>query len=344
MKRPLAVLASVALAVVLAAPLVSLPAAQASDSTTPTSTTGSAGLSGSAPDTADPSSFALTISPTRLVVGPGDVGAPQPIKVINGGSVPLAVTVQKRNFVGRPDGTLDFQEDAPYAASEWVHLDVDHFDIAPGATQVVDVSIVVPPDSDAGDHQVALVFLVPASQTSDNVKINRGIAIPAYVSVGQPVDDSAAISDLHAPWLTSGGPVTVTAKVHSTGTVHRDFRADRALQLSADGSSAGFPDFTVVRGGSRDITTAWKPPLMCICHPTVSFVNADGSLQTVTVQVIVFPFVLAAIILVLLLAGLVAILVRRRRRSRARTFPPVDVFAQPDRVPVGTAAASEGDA
>ena len=120
-----------------------------------------------------------------------------------------------------------------------------------------------------------------------------------------PIDDSATLSDLSAPGFAIDGPVEVTATVTNTGTVHRDFRGDAPLTIDVSGAPAPFPDFTVPRDSVRDVSTTWDPPLLCICHPTVQFTNADGSVQSASVQVIVFPLkllgiVIAAILIVLL--------------------------------------------
>jgi len=309
-----AVLASCALLSFWSLPLLGEPVAQASGSpmTVSSASVSSGTVSG-------PSAFSLSISPTRLVVGPADVAVTQQIQVVNGGNVPVPVTVSKRNFSGGSDGTLVFHEAAPYSASDWVTVGPASFELAPGATQVVTAAISVPSSPEPGDHQVALLFLVPAGKTNANIKINRGIATPVYITVAGPISDSASLSGLHAKGFAIGGPVTITAKVHDTGTVHRDFRGATPLKISAAGSAAAFPDFTVMRGSTRDISTTWNPPMICICHPRVSIVNADGKSQTMTIQVIVVPLPAIGIIaggLVMLMIGLW--LARRQYRSSVR--------------------------
>ena len=260
--------------------------------------------------------FSLTISPTRLVVGPADIAKTAKFQVINRGQAAVSVVVQTRNFTGGADGSLDFRNDAPYAATSWMTVSPLNFTVAPGATQVVTADITVPPAPEPGDHQVALVFLVPAGKTSANIKINRGIGTPLYITVPGPTSDSATLSGLTAPGFVLRGPVEVSATVHDTGTVHRDFRGASPLLISAPGARAAFPDFTVLRGGTRDISTTWDPPLVCICHPTVSFTNADGTVQTATVQVVVLPLDLLGALIVG--AALIVLGVRwRRRRYRA---------------------------
>jgi hypothetical protein len=261
------------------------------------------------------SQFSLTVSPTRLVIGPDDVGSGQHFVIVNRGQAPVMVEVQKRNFVAAADGTMKFQDAAPYSASTWISFDPTSFVLAPGATQNVDVTVRVGSHPDAGDHQVALVFLVPAGKTTANISINRGIATPIYVTVPGPTDDTTGLSALTARQFVMRGPVAISATLHNMGTVHRDFRAASPLTLQAAGDTTAFPDFTVVRGADRDVTATWHPPFLCVCHATVSFTNPDGSTQSSAVRIIVFPLYLLAI---LLAAALLAVAGTRWRRRRFR--------------------------
>jgi hypothetical protein len=257
--------------------------------------------------------FSLTVSPTRLEVSAADTGKPQQLQVTNNGTSTVAVTVQGRDFSGSTDGAMDFQPNAPYSAANWVTLSPSTLQLTPGATTTVTATVRVPSNPEPGDHQVAIVLLVPAGQTKANIKINRGIAVPAYITVAGPVSDSAMVTKLHAPSFSDGGPVSITAVVHDTGTVHRDFSGANLLMARASGKSVAFPDFTVMRGSTRDVTTAWNPPLMCICHATVSITNANGVVQSTRVQIIVFPVKPAIIVVVGLLLALVLLRWRRRR-------------------------------
>ncbi|MCW2495750.1 hypothetical protein [Jatrophihabitans sp.] len=262
-----------------------------------------------------PTKFSLTISPTRLVVSPSEVEAPHDILVVNRGQASVPVTVQARNFVGAANGTLAFEKDAPYAAATWLAVTPTSFVLAPGASQTVTATINVPIRPEPGDHQVALVFLVPAGQTSANIKINRGVATPVYITVPGPTSNTSVPSDLKAPGFATGGPITLTASVRDSGTVHRDFREKTRLVVGG-ANGAAFPDFTVLRGSTRVVTTTWSPPLLCICHPKISIKNADGTTRTVSVRVIVFPLPLFLGLLgALLLLAFLIFWLRRRYRS-----------------------------
>ena len=337
--RYLAALASCVLICIVSLSIANGSVARASDPSASAGTEAATPTTSSSSVTPGSAPFSLTVIPTRLVVGPTDVGVTQRIQVVNGGQDPLAVTVQKQNFVGRADGTLDFQPDAPYAASDWVTVAPMQFVVAPGATQIVTADITVPASPEPGDHQVALVFLVPAGKSADNVNINRGVAIPAYITVPGPIDDSVALSDLRADGFATGGPVTIRAQIHNTGTVHHDFRGDAPLRVTGSGTSAVFPDFTVVRDSTRDISTTWSPPLMCICHPTVSVIGADGVVQTMSIRVIVFPLLPFGIVVasLVLVAGAFWLL---RRRYRSHVLQAAALLHPP--LPAGLLGAGDG--
>lgn len=258
--------------------------------------------------------FAIAINPVRLVIGQGDIGSTQKIDVVNHGSVPMVVNVQKREFLQATDGTLAYQDTAtPYSAAGWITLEPENFTVPSGQAQSVMATITAPDVVEPGDHQLALAFVVPSGETTGNIKINRGIAVPVFITAPGAVDTSATLSGLSAPSFTVGGPVPITASVQNVGTVHRDFRAPASLVVDAAGSPLLFPDFTVTRGATRNVSTNWDPPLMCICHPSVTFVNADGSVQSATVRVIVFPLHFVGLILVVVAAGIFVLWFSRRR-------------------------------
>lgn len=267
----------------------------------------------------DKSPFSLLVSPTRLNIGAADVGKTYALTVVNKGQAPLTVDVQTRDFVPAPDGSLHYQDKAPFGAAAWLKLSSTKLQIESGATQIVTADVRVSANPDSGDHQAAIVFMVAAGKTTDNIKINRGVAIPVFVTVPGPVDSSVNLTNLSAPGFAKGGPVDVTATITNVGTVHRDFRAPSPLTVEASGDAQPFPDFTVPRGAARNISTTWDPPLLCICHVSVSLQNTGAALQTQTVRVIVFPWhlllmLLGAIVVILLLVKLY------RRHYRAQVL------------------------
>jgi hypothetical protein len=262
----------------------------------------------------------LAVSPTRLVIPAGTKSTVQHFQVRNGGRSSFKVTVEKANFTAAESGALNFQPDAPYAAAAWVRFKPTHFRMAAGTTRNVTVQITKPARPEPGDHQLALIFKVPAGRNAANIRINRGIATPVFITVPGRTDNSVEVTDLRAPRYALHGPVFVTTKIHNLGTVHRDFRGRGRLRVRVNGKTAAFPDFTVLRGSTRETTLRWNPPLMCVCHATVSVPGRDGTTSAITVRIIVFPLHLLTILLgVLLGVLLLSWLVRRRYRAKVLT-------------------------
>jgi hypothetical protein len=263
--------------------------------------------------------FALSVSPARLVVDPDQIDDDQHFKVTNYGSVGVGVVVSKRGFTAGKDGTMAMTTDAPYSATNWVTVRPDRFDLAPGASAQVTVRIAVPAEPEPGDHQVALVFLVPGTDKAKNIQLNRGIGTPIFITVPGVIDDSTEIAALDAPRFSlRGGPVTFTTTTRNTGTVHRDFRAADRLAIAVDGQQVQLPEFTVLRGSDRVLSTAWTgAPMWCSCRAVLSMTRADGTTQHSTVRILVMPLHLIgyglAALLVVLVAGWFA-----RRRYRAQ--------------------------
>lgn len=254
----------------------------------------------------DPGAFSLGVSPARLAFGQKDIGSTQPITVINRGQAPLAVTVQKRSFTVGSDGSVRYEKDAPHSGSSWVSVSPEQLQIEPGAAQVVTATVRAPKTYEPGDHQVALVFVVPAAESGGNIKVRRGVGLPIYITAPGEVVDSVSLSGLAAPGFATGGPVAITATVTNAGTVHHDFRAPSPLTVAGAGTAEPFPDFTVPRSSTRDIATTWEPPFLCVCHLTVTMTSADGGPQSQSVRVVVFPWpwfaaAIGAVLLVLLL-------------------------------------------
>lgn len=271
-----------------------------------------------APVHADGPDFSLSVTPTRLVVPADLLGQSQDVRVTNSGRESLAVEVGKRDFVQRPDGALTFQAGAPYSASNWVRVTPARFRLGPGSAARVRIRIRLPDQPDAGDHQVAVVFLVAAGTGSANIRINRGVGLPVFLTAPGPVDDTVRPENLRAPRFALSGPIRMSASVRSVGTVHRDFRGPDRLRLRVAGRTVPFPDFTVNRGAVRHISTVWAdPPLACVCRATVTLTAPDGTPHVLSARVIVVRFHLIAVALGGALLVFVTVL-RARLRYLAR--------------------------
>ncbi|MFE2519398.1 fimbrial biogenesis chaperone [Streptomyces mirabilis] len=215
--------------------------------------------------------FALKVSPTRLVMSPDQAATVQHFQVSNTGKVKGDVNVSATSMEQHADGSLTYPPTAPYSAANWVAMTPQHFQLDPGATQKVTVHLTVPAAPEPGEHYVALLSLVP-SQAQNRMRINRGVAVPLLVTVRGSTIDAVKATNLETSGLSVGGPISLTATVKETGTVHHDFYGPHHnLVAEADGTKLAFSDFTVLRGSSRTVKTQWTdPPLACVCHIKVA--------------------------------------------------------------------------
>ncbi len=253
----------------------------------------------------------MQVTPTRLIVPAGT--SEHRFDVTNKGREAFQVTVEKSDFVAGESGAMRFQAGAPYAAAAWAEVSPARLTVPPGETRPVTLRVVVPRTPEPGDHQFAVIFKVPATKTTANIRINRGIAAPVFVTVPGAIDRSAEIAELRAPGFVLGGPVPITARIRGTGTVHRDFRGAERLRIRAGGSDLLFPDFTVVRGATREVAATWDTPLVCFCDVTVAVPGGN----TRTVQVVVFPLHLVVVLVALVMGGaLIWVVARHRYRRR----------------------------
>lgn len=276
---------------------------------------GASGMDGAVPDP----DFSLTVSPPRLVVTPEEIGVPRTFQVINGGRSSVDVVADRVGFTMDESGATLFERDAPHSAAGWLKVRPARFRLAPGAERGVTVLIDPPPEAESGGHQAALLFAVPAGNGRGNITLNRVIGAPIYITVPGPIDTSVRVDGLRTSGaFAEGGPVDFAVTVGNLGTVHRDFSGTRALKIDVNGYDVPFPDFTVLRGKSRDVTVRWAdPPLMCVCRATVS-VSGTGGTSRQSTTFVIFPLrFFGALFAVALGLYVVALLPHRRHRGRA---------------------------
>lgn len=258
-------------------------------------------------------SFSLSVSPTRIDLSATKADGKHVFTVSNRGKSAVAVTVTKNNFTTGTDGALRIAATGPYSATNWATVSPAQFTLPAMTSMPVTVAITMPDKPELGDHQVALTFVVPAGETSGNIKINRGIGAPVLITVPGKTTNTTLVSSLSAPWFALRGPVDVEATVKDTGNVHRDFRGPNRLVVTGDGKTATFGDFVVLRESTRNIATTYDPPFFCICQLTLSIPAVDGSISSSTATVIVFP---VDLLLILIAVLVIAYFARRYRKRR----------------------------
>jgi hypothetical protein len=239
-----------------------------------------------------------------MVIGPKDLGRVQKFDVTDNGRLPVDLVVQVSDFVAGRTGTMILQRSSASSATNWLTVSPNRLHLASGQRQRVTFRVKVSGHPEPGDHQVALLFFVPAAQDGPNIRLSRAIGTPIYITAPGVVNSATHLGDLRAPGFAMHGPISIAATVIDTGNVHRDFRRPAPLDVRVAGRTVPFPDFTVLRDSTREIAVKWaNPPLMCICHATVA-IPVPGGVSVRTVRIVIFPVDTAGYVL----GGLVALL------------------------------------
>ncbi len=277
----------------------------------------------------DQSDFSLSVSPSRMVVPAAEIGRPRQFTVSNRGRSAIDVSMRTASFAVDPTGELTFRSDAAHTAIDWVTLDPKRFRLAPGATELVDLRIAVPPNAEPGEHQVAVIFSAPPPADAPGMTIRRSVGAPVYVTVPGDAIESVQVAEVDAPGFALSGPLALTATVRNVGTLHRDFVAADRLRARVAGEDVTFPDFTLLRDGSRQVSARWEdPPLVCVCRVTVAVSNPDGRSGSAQATVVIVPLHLIGPLVgglgFLLLLGW---MLRRRRVGTAAVTPQASTLA-----------------
>ncbi|MEU7610315.1 hypothetical protein [Micromonospora sp. NPDC049204] len=277
----------------------------------------------------DQSDFSLTVSPSRMVVPAHEIGQPRQFTVTNRGQSAIDVSMRTASFAVDPAGVLTFRSDVAHTAIDWVTVNPKRLRLAPGATEPVDLRIALPANAEPGEHQVAVIFSAPPPANAAGTSIRRSVGAPIYVTVPGDAIESVQVSDVDAPGFALRGPLALTATVRNVGTLRRNFVAADRLRARVAGEDVTFPDFTLLRDGSRQVSARWDdPPFICVCRVTVAVPNPDGRAGSAQATVVILPLHLigptvGGLVILLLLGWML----RRRRGGTAAATPAPSTVA-----------------
>jgi hypothetical protein len=261
--------------------------------------------------------LAMLVSPPRLTIAGRQLSRVDRLEIENRGSIPLKVHTRIETLAQRSDGSSVPEQSASYSATGWIKVVPSQFSVLPGARRVVHVHIQVPAHPEPGDHDLAIILLVPPRPGKGNIRIAEGIGVPVLITAPGQVTDDVSVTGLHPPGFSAGGAIALAATIRESGNIHHSFRGPHGrLEAKAGSAEVLFPPFTVLRGSTVTARTTWaNHPAMCICHITVA-VTSGGHRTTATATVIIFPVVPAGLATGTLVALLAAFLLFRRSQQR----------------------------
>ncbi len=261
--------------------------------------------------------ISMLVSPPRLTIPSRQIRKTQRLEIENRGSVLLNLHSRVVSLAQRHNGSTLLEPSAPFMAP-WVKVVPSHFTVRPGTRRFVQVRIRVPRHPEPGDHDQAIILMMPARRGKGNIHVSAGIGVPVVITVPGRVIDNVSVTRLHVTGFSAGGAIQLAATVRESGDVHHSFRGPHArLVARAGGTAVLFPPMTVLRGSTITMDTNWADhPVMCICHVTVA-VMSDGHRSTAVATVVIFP-VFQVLSVIGIIIALVAIFLLARRYQRGK--------------------------
>ena len=198
----------------------------------------------------------ISVSPSlsQFEAVPGNTGEQQ-ITVFNDGDEPFAVTVAVREYGGAPQ---------KLSAEDFIEVSPKSFDLAPGESQSVRVSINVPPDAPSGGRYATVTFTTNAKQSgAAGTGVSGQIGVPQLFTIkGAGAIERQAKIDRILPVLLEDGTIGFQLVVDNPGNIH--FFPQGSLDVTCGGTPA---------------QTLQIPRGTAVVPGTERFVTVEGSLD-----------------------------------------------------------------
>ncbi len=300
--------------------------------------------------------FGTTVSPPSIELDalPGQL-VRQSIKVTNGSSANLTYQANVVDFhVTGTEGdiAIDDNESTPYAASKWINVQQKTFTLAQKDTAVINFTITVPPNAEAGGHYASILFqpkqtdgpqgsgaatiprvgtliLIRLPGATDENAIIEKISPKTFVGAWDELQGTDGKTKIlvaknenlnaeHHQWLfLNSGPIAFDTLFKNLGSVHVKPAGTMTItnlfgQKEAD---LAIDPRNVFPGGERRITTVWPGGWrwgLFYRAKLTALYGAKNQILTGETWFIAFP--LPVLIAILVLIILIFLLRKRLRR------------------------------
>lgn len=241
------------------------------------------------------------------------------IEVTNREGRLAAFDLETEDFDSDPDrdGTpmfFDKSIQGSYPARAWITPEVSRMELLHAERAYVRVTVKVPEDADAGDHQAALIVTRDVeSQPAGGFTIISRVAALFVITVPGDIVQEGDVDSLHAqPYFNWSLPVTLGLTARSRGTVHMaplgtiDIR--NVFGVTVD--QIPVQDWYILRDSSRQRSFQWRPVFALGYYRAMTDLTAFGDrpLDFVSTGFWVVP--LLPVLLLLLAIFIVSFLVQ----------------------------------
>jgi hypothetical protein len=274
----------------------------------------------------------LSVSPTRseLHVVPGHT-VTERVTIVDNSAYRMLMGYQVRPFGSMPNGAIaPVNSGLPPSVNGtgWVTVSPASFTLAPHGSRVVTVRITAPERVGPGQKYVGVLFTATSLTSSTGGKASAVVGFQAGVANELILDDPGVathhtVFGLHAPAISWGGPITVTATVQNKGNSYALLNRQSA---TAGSSKILLPSALVLAGGSRTLTGVQaSPPFIGI--ETVTYHGQSATVWILPGKTILITLGILAIVLAYVLFVRSHTRKRRHGRSVAKSRHPAGAGA-----------------
>lgn len=204
----------------------------------------------------------------------------------------------------------------------WLSASPAHFSLEPGASQALDVTVLVPKNLSAQTLTVAA--LVKAASTGQGIVISPALASILFLHIGTGLEGKVTIKSYNVlPGFSWGAPITVTALFKNDGTdtvvlpssvLVKNFFGRTVDQVSLSTEPKRIPPKTYRSLSMNWPVTGFQPFLFG--DYTFELVDGDRILASGNATFVSWPFAAAlSAVCVALILGILKLLRRRRKLS-----------------------------
>jgi hypothetical protein len=241
-----------------------------------------------------PAKEEITLSPAvvKISANPGQLKSGK-FTVLNTGEKKFSFIVYARPYsVNGTNYSPNYQDTSERSnLYRWVQFDATEGELKPGEEKVINYTILIPPNAEAGGHY-GVLFAETVSDADEDQVIARNKRVGSIIrlSVGGDIERSGKVESQDIPWLQTRPPMTTKASISNDGNI--DFDAVSTLRVTtllgrevynARAEHVIYPD------KPRSLSINWEGSSVLGWYHVEQTIDALGDKSTVSGYVLMVP-------------------------------------------------------
>jgi len=267
------------------------------------------------------SALGLTAIPPRLeiTVNPSEIVTKE-IKVRNESKTTRQIITTAKDFVVTDDNGTPVQIEGiddtsnRWAAASWIQVSPSSFELKPGETKSLMVTVIAPDDPTSGGHY-AMILHSPKNEITLNETgsaIQTFVGTLAYITVPGDITENAQVSQFSAPEFQEFGPIDFKTIITNFSDIHIKPVGTINVKnwLGGQTASLSLPDINIFPYTSREFTNTLNKKWLFGRYTASLEAGYGNSGQALTAFLVFWVIPWRLIILLIAVAIIVFILIK----------------------------------